>query len=110
MSESPNVGLYSGNVIIEYNTDQKCVKPVVKANEKATPEEITKAVMNAIYALNQASFELDHREYIIPDPLKQYIVATLDNMTKQKELERQYQDNDEITNNEQTGVDHHVNE
>ena len=102
-----NVGLYSANVVIEYNVDQKVVKPVIKVNSLATTEEITQAAKNAIYALNQATFELANRDYAIPDPLKEYIATSMKQIEEQKELEKQYADNDEILNVKDGGVESH---
>jgi hypothetical protein len=88
-----NVGLYSGNVIIELNTDQKCVKPVVKVNEKATKDQIVHAVEMARFALEQITVGLVTDNIKIPEPLNEISGYV-------------YKDNDFIENNKQTGVDH----
>ncbi len=96
-----NTGLYSGNVVIEFNTDQKVVKPVVKVNEKATMDEVKNAVSMAIFALHESTKALDSYDFVTPDPVKLAIIT-------ENKLEGVYKNNDEITNNKQTGVDSHL--
>lgn len=91
-----NVGLYSGNVIIEYNTDQKVVKPVVKVNEKATKAEINNAVNMALYALKQSTLALLIEDVKSPEPLNQVSGMPM------------YDSNDEVLTMKDAGTESHT--
>lgn len=108
-----NTGLYSGNVIIEYNTDQKVVKPVIKVNEKATKDEVDNAIFWAGYALVQASRELDNYDFIVPEPVKHSLSAQIENVREgEKEGPRYdggiYKDNEEVLNMKDAGTESHT--
>ena len=95
-----NVGLYSANVVIEYNVDQKVVKPVIKVNSLATKEEVSHAVDMAIFALSESVKALHSEDFTIPDPTKEF-------MTYQDDRKSVYKDNDEILNVKDGGVESH---
>lgn len=91
-----NVGLYSANIVIEYNTDQKVVKPVIKVNSLASKEEIDHAVEMAAYALRESVRALDSYDFTIPEPTKALIES--------KDI---YKDNEEILNTKDGEVESH---
>lgn len=52
-------GIDTGNVIVTFETDQKFAKPKVTVNEKATPEQMQRAVDNALYLLIKSKEGMD---------------------------------------------------
>ena len=78
------------------------MKPVVKTNEKATIDDVKNAVSMAILALHESVSALQSYDFVIPEPVKLAILT-------ENDREGVYKNNDEITNNKQTGVDSHNN-
>ena len=63
-------GLYGGNVILEFEPDQKVIKHKCKVNEKATQREMDQALANFQYLL-QKTYQIIAEQGLPSAPIKE---------------------------------------